>query len=91
MKITARHIAASVVLASSVLGTLALPAQADGMKADTGTSVSEPRNNEFPTDIFGVEDSGDFIQGYYEYKKGCTNDCEPGLVRGLVHKVADRV
>ncbi len=64
MKIIARHVAASAVLAGAVLGALALPAQADGIKADTDISVpSEGGNDEvFPNDIYGYEDPKEFIQ-----------------------------
>lgn len=104
MKIIARRIAVSAVLAGAVLGTLALPAQAADVVP--ASNVSAPGNGVdpeadvelettggthkdevFPTDIFGYEDPEDFIQAYYEYKKGCTNDCEAGFVRNLVHNL----
>ncbi|MEV8536722.1 hypothetical protein [Streptomyces sp. NPDC051211] len=89
MKIIARRIAVSAVLTGAVLGTLALPAQADGIEADTGISVSESGGNDevFPTDIYGSEDPAEFIQDYYEYKKGCTNDCQAGVIPSLVHNL----
>ncbi|MGX1887648.1 hypothetical protein [Streptomyces sp. NPDC055287] len=92
MKIIARRIAASAVLAGAVLGTLTLPAQAADNEPGNGISASSDRNDEvFPTDIFGYEDPAEFIQQYYEYKKGCTNDCQAGFVRGLVYNAADLV
>ncbi|WP_406503265.1 hypothetical protein [Streptomyces sp. NBC_00212] len=45
----------------------------------------------YPTDIYGYEDPEEFIQSYYEYKKGCTNDCQPGLVRNRVYNASDLV
>ncbi|MFD9335781.1 hypothetical protein ACFWBF_15420 [Streptomyces sp. NPDC060028] len=88
VKIIARRVAVSAVLAGAVLGMLVLPAQADDTGADTGVSVSGDRTDEvFPTDVFGYEDPEDFIQAYYEYKKGCTNDCQAGFIRHLVHNL----
>ncbi|MDX3536750.1 hypothetical protein PV721_20680 [Streptomyces sp. MB09-01] len=61
---------------------MALPAQAADTGADTGISVSGDRKDEvFPTDIDGYNDS------YYEYKKGCTSDCEASFIRHSVHNL----
>ncbi|MGX1887115.1 hypothetical protein [Streptomyces sp. NPDC055287] len=88
MKIIARRIAASAVLAGAVLGTLTLPAQAADTEPVNNISSSSDRKDEvFPTDSLGYDDPEEFIQAYYEYKKGCTNDCEAGFIRQLVHNL----
>jgi hypothetical protein len=66
---------------------LALPAQADDTegKLEISASAAAHKEETFPTDTFGYENPEDVIQAYYEYKKGCTNDCEAGFIRQLAH------
>ncbi|WP_328540571.1 hypothetical protein [Streptomyces sp. NBC_00344] len=59
MKIIARRIAVSAVLAAAVLGTLALPAQADVVVPVTGINV--PTNKLLPADIHGYETPDEFV------------------------------
>lgn len=90
MKTMTKVFLSTALLLGFAFTTITPVAHAVYVEADVEleTTGGARKDEVFPTDIFGYEDP---IQDYYEYKKGCTNDCEAGFIRSLIYNAADLV